>query len=550
MPWMSLGIGSLMVAGRRAALLAATIVGTWAGAADPPAAGDRRAEAFAAFERLPAAVDLPTGSVAGPLGVVPLGTRSRVVDLGPVPLKDLVGPSFRLAVPEETIDGRPFQADIVPLDQAEAGPRWEIRQLIVRAVPGEPAGPRTLATLAERDGRAILEVERAHLASRGLAILRRCVILAEALNPTTRQLATREIRLVTPAKVGPLVVGAREGPKQMTIPVPAGIASRDAIGREGDVGLALPVSGMELEAVWDGQPVSMRWTRAAGPPHGPGVGRWTVPLGRFEDGAELSLTVTLSLPRATLESVPSLMGPPGRAFDQAALAKLLDEESDLLAGVEKKFRARIAACPLRDYDRSSGQDGPSGLVRSWLDAPLATEQVMVVGLPGHETARSSMDLYLREEYARLREELAEEWRKKLAAMPDGNDRSKTVYFGASLPQAPEDFATWQKQWRGARESEWESMFVVRLDAWSEWFWRHFKARWGRNQATVQKALERTVELRVVGITSIARDALGTEYRVPLIVSLPAAAPPGGILPAQPPPPETRKRGIPPEVVTP
>jgi hypothetical protein len=526
-------IGSRAIVMVRAIIVVAAVAGSWAGAAEPAAAeanppgdGGPRAAAFAAFERLPAAVNLPTGNPSDLFGVPPLSRSSRQVDLGALALKDLLGPSFRLAVPEETISGQPFDAEIVAVDQGDAGPRWEIRQLVGGAPLGEPPGPRTLATLAEQDGRAILEVERAALGSRGLAILRRCVILAAAVNPRTKQLAVREIRLVTPTRVRPLVTGIRDGTRAITVPVPAGIVSRDAIGGRAAVNLALPVKSLELEAEWGGRPVAMRWPRAAGGLQEPGVGRWMVTLGKLEDGAELGLTVTLSLPQATLQCVPCLMGATGKVLDLEALVGFVESRADALSRIGKKFRARVEACPLRDYQRSRGDHGRSDFVGSWFDVPLATEESMTIGLPGHETVRSSLDLYLQEEYARLKQQLAEDWSNKLAAMPDGNAKTKAEYFGAPLPEVPKDFASWQNQWRGARESEWEAMFRARLTAWSEWFWRKFEARWGRDQAGVREALEKTVELRILEIRSIARDAPGAEYRVPLVVLQPGLAIPG------------------------
>jgi hypothetical protein len=553
---MHLAMGCHSVALGCAILLAATVAGGVARSGEPGAVtnaggdADRQTLAFRMFEQLRAVVDLPAGDPKDPFAVVGIDRRSRQVDLGQLRLEDLAAVSFRLAVPEETTAGQPFQAEIVAVDQADGGYRWEIRQVNGRSPLGVAAGPERLATLADHDGRLILEVERACLGSRSLAILRRCVILAEALDPTTRRLAVREIRLVTPTKVRPLVSDAEDGLRTLILPVPAGIGSRDVVGDHAAVNLALPVNGVELEAEWGGQPVSMRWPRQAADSAGPGVGQWTIAVAQLGHGAEVGMTVTISLAHATLECKPVLMEEPGKGFSEEAWAEFQERRSRTIAAIEKKFRARVAACPLRDRRRAGGRAGPADLVANWFDAPLATEQAMVVGMPGHETARNSLDIYLKEEYERIKQELEAAWQKRVAAMPDAKTRDTTEYFGPPLPDVPRDFAAWQARWAGVKEAEWEALFTARLDAWSDWFWRRFQARWNQGQAAAGQALSKPAELRIVRITSIARDAAGIQYPVPLVVTQPAVAPLGGGLPDPPPPAGRKKRGNPPEEVTP
>jgi hypothetical protein len=553
---MHLAIGCRSVARCLAILLVATVAAGVARSGEPGAVtnaegdADRQALAFRMFDQLPAVVDLPTGDPKDPFAVVGIDRRSRQVDLGPLRLEDLAAVSFRLAVPEETTAGQPFRAEIVAVDQADAGQRWEIRQSSGRSPLGVAAGPERLATLADHDGRLILEVERACLGSRGLAILRRCVILAESLDPTTRRVAVREIRLVTPTKVRPLVSDAEDGPRTFMLPVPAGIGSRDVDGGDAALNLALPVNDVELQAEWGGQPVLLRWTRRAAGSAGPGVGRWTIPVAELGAGAKVGMTVTISLRHATLECKPALMEDPGKAFSEEAWAGFQERRSGTIAAIEKRFRARVAACPVRDRGRAGGRAGPADLFANWFDAPLATEQAMAVGMPGHETARSSLDIYLHEEYERIKQELKAAWQQRVAAMPDAKTRDTTEYFGPPLPDAPRDFAAWQAQWAGAKEAEWEALFTARLDAWSDWFWQRFQARWKQEQAEAGEAVSKPVELRILGITSIARDAAGIEYRVPLVVAQPAVPPTGSGLPAPPPPAGRKTRGNPPEVVTP
>ncbi|MFM7138352.1 MAG: hypothetical protein ACKO1M_15025, partial [Planctomycetota bacterium] len=72
----------------------------------------RRQDAFADFNRLVPIVELPIQQSGTDLGDRPKTTNPVAIDLGPFVVDDLLDPRFRLAVPRDTIDGKPFEAMI------------------------------------------------------------------------------------------------------------------------------------------------------------------------------------------------------------------------------------------------------------------------------------------------------------------------------------------------------------------------------------------------------------------------------------------------------
>jgi len=479
------------------------------------AAEQRRA--FAAFESLPVIVELPTADAADPVLADLLGPREwhPEVALGPFFPENLVDLKFRLAVPPETLAGRPFEAEIAAGGEALGDRCWEIRQ---SGEPGPPTGLREpdsrIASLAVRDGVLVLQIDRDQFGRRSLSILRRCVILISARNPADRQISERELRLVKPVQIAPLKVDIFGPGEAVAIPVPGGIASRDVIeDRSTDV--ALPVRGVEIEAEWCGRHVIMRLPENA--TERPGVGVWDVLVATPTEGLKLPIRVTLSLPQATLGYVPRPAAGRQEPIDPDRMARLRENGPEPLAAIEKAFRLRVQQCPGRRYGRGPAAAGPNNLVGAWFYAPFATEEVMTIALPGHDTVRTSMDLYLREEHARAVQKVRERWEGMVAEMRDDAVRRKEEYLGPNGPKGvPPDFAAWQADCKMAPEADWDACFNARMDGWADWFWPLFQAEWRRQVAEIREADSEAPELRILGITSIAYDDRRNERRVPLV----------------------------------
>ena len=476
-------------------------------------AANRQREAFADFQALVVPAELPIFNDAD----LPEGTRSsnksHQVDLGPFAAAHLVEPSLRLAVPKETINGQPFEPKIKDL----GSDRWEVQYST--GLPGlnEDRPPQPIASLTARNGRLVLEVERKQFQPPAASLLRRCVILVEALDPVTRHPRVREIRLVQPVKVGPLKFDLAGGKQAITIPSPVGIFRRDAPPGGTETNLALPVSGIEVKWQWGGQQISVRLPEQATDPTQPGIGTWKdVPLAELAPGVELVMTVTLSLPQATLACTPKLAGAAAKTFDLSRVAAFNKLPPTTLPNLQKAFEQRSKNCSGREFKRAHGSQSDIANVKAWFEKPLATVAMMKLDMPGHATISGSMDLYFRAEYARKKAELETQWEKQVAAIQDDKQKKELQEKGPNPPDFPKDFADWFTRCGTAKESEWNNEFVKHLDAWGKDFWRIFETHWNTQQQIANAALGQVAEVRLMAITSVARDAAGREYLVPLV----------------------------------
>jgi hypothetical protein len=513
------------------------------------AAAQRRREAFDAFKKQGSiTVELPVPDPAEPAVV---STSNLQVDLGPFAAQDLVEPTLRLAVPEETLNGVPFAAEIV----AAAADRWEIR--CTKGYTGLDGTPQTIATLeSSQDGMLVLQVEPKMLAKRPVAILRRCVILAEAKDPETKQPLVREIRLVKPKPVGLLTVAATGGKQAMPISVPPGIVSRDTPQGGVPMEFALPVSGVEVVGEWGGKKETKRLPER-GTPDQPGIVTWQgIQVGQLGDGVMLELEIALSLPQATLAATPVLTGPNSAGFDLEKMTEFLEKWAAIPPELEKKFQKRIAACPGRDFKKATGTIAGTE-VKAWFTKPLATAEQMKLDLPGHETIQSSMDQFFRAEYQRLAEEKRLQWEREIGAEKDERKKRAKQAAGPGKPDFPNGFDDWFTRCGNAKEQDWPREFESRLDAWSQWFWTTFETQWKTTEALASK-ISSQIDVRLLEITSIARapDEPSKEYRVPLVqfdasapVARPEAAtggrqPPGGTAATEPARPDAKSTAPP------
>ena len=474
----------------------------------------RQRHAFAAFAREASMVaELPARDGADALGFGSIRrAKPAEVELGPFPVQDLVEPSLRLAVPEETINGVPFAAEIAPV----ADDRWEIRS--TQGYTSLGGKPQTFARLVVVDGLLRLEVDPQVLDKRPVAILRRCMILAEAKDPQTKQPRLREIRLVKPTKVGPLQVAAAAGPQEMRIPVPTGIFSKDTPpGAIMAMELALPGSGIEITGQWGDERVTKRLPKDAAAADQPGLVTWPgVRVSEIGNGVALELKIAVSLPEATLVATPALAGPNPKNIDLKKIAEFLGKPASSLPDVKKTFSARVGQCPGREFARARGSMAAAEGVNKWFAKPLATAAVMGLDLPGHETIQSSMNAYLQAEYKRQQDEERTKWERAVGGEIDAVEKKMQRAQGPARADVPMDFTDWVRRCTEARNAaQWNQEFNARLTAWSEWFWPLFEAHWRETEAVLNR-LTPKADLRLLEIVSVARDADGKEYRVPLV----------------------------------
>jgi hypothetical protein len=471
------------------------------------AAEKSRRDAFEAFKK--------QGSITVELPVPDLAQSHLTgkpdnppVSLGPFAAQDLVEPSLQLAVPEDTLNGVPFAAEIV---QAAAD-RWEIK--VTNGYTGLDGQPQTIAALEVRSGMLVLEVVPQMLGKRPVAILRRCVILAGAKDPDGTLPLVREIRLVKPKSVGLLRVAAAAGKQAIEVPVPPdGTAANTK----------LPISGIEVVGEWGGKRETTRLPEQ-GTPDQPGIVSWAgVQLGQLGDGVMLELKIDLSLPQATFAATPVLKGPNSAGFKLEKMADFLEKEAKNLPNVKETFDKRVTKCPGRDFKKAQGSSTEVEGVKAWFTKPLATAVFMKLDLPGHETIQSSMDLYLRAEYGRLTEEKRVQWERDVANEKDENQKKAKRAAGPGKPDFPNGFDDWFTRCAGAKEQDWPREFESRLNDWSDWFWQTFETHW-KTTETLANKLNQQADVRLLEITSIARDPddPSKEYRVPLVQFDPAA----------------------------
>ena len=486
----------------------------------------RQQNAFFAFEKeASTVVELPARDGADALGVGPIKRPKPEVGLGAFPVQDLVEPSLRLAVPEETIDGSPFAPQIVPVN----GSQWEISMTRESAGLQRKPMTTTFATLEVVDRELRLKVDPKLLDSRPVAILRRCVILAEAKDPKTQQPRVREIRLVKPTKVGALQVAAAAGWQEMQIPVPAGIFSKDTPpGSTTAADLALPVSGIEITGQWGGsEKMTKRLPKEAVAPDQPGIVTWPgVRVREIGNGVTLELKIDISLLDAALTATPTLAGPNSRGIDLGKIAEFFEKHASSLPDVKKKFESRVRGFDGRKYAKAHGSPGDRARVEGWFrptnNVPnLAIVRHMNLDLPGHGTVADSMDLFFREKYAEEKARLDEDFQRRRAAAKDDKEKEK---IKPEDPKSPENFDAWRKRCeKVVSEEEWKGVFESPLDRWSDWFWNKFETHWEQQSAVAKAVYAQDAQVRLLEIVSVARDADGKEYRVPL-VEFDAAAP--------------------------
>jgi len=476
-------------------------------------AAKRRRDAFAAFKAPVPPTALPIDNQADTLG----GTQvsKPTIDLIAFSAADLVEPELRLAVPVETINGQPFEPVIKDLGSG----RWEVQYSTGFLSPydNRPEPPQTIASITARDGMLVLEVDRNQLGRPQVSLLRRCVILVEAKDPETKQPSVREVRLVQPVKVGPLKLDPAAGKQAITIPPPPGIFRRDAPPGSPETNLALPVSGIEVKVQCGRETIFVRLPEQATDTAQPGIVIWPdVHLADLEPGVELMMTVTLSLPGATFACTPKLVGPAAKNFDLSRMAAFNKLPPSTLADLQKKFEQRSNKCPGREFKRARGNQSDITNVTAWFGMPLATVAIMKLDMPGHATITDSMNLYFQAEYARRAQELKTEWETQVAATQDDKKKKELQDKGPNRPDFPKDFADWEKRCGAAKELEWDRVFGKHLDAWAKWFWQKFETHWKTQQQRAEAALDQVTEVRLLAITSVARDAEGNEYRVPLV----------------------------------
>jgi hypothetical protein len=76
------------------------------------------------------------------------------------------------------------------------------------------------------------------------------------------------------------------------------------------------------------------------------------------------------------------------------------------------------------------------------------------------------------------------------------------------------------------EDEWKSVFVDRIDKWSDWFWPQFEKQWQEHLKLFQGALSERHTIQIKAITSLAYDEKENVFEVPLVIGDTTAQPNG------------------------
>jgi hypothetical protein len=453
-------------------------------ARDAEARQQRKLRAFENFRSIGQTLSLPTApsSSSADLGGGRPTQNADVnkLDLGPFQFTDLVEPTFRLAVPRDTIEGQDFKADILKVDGVSEA-RWQISYLptgVGIAANREAPKPLPLAYLISRDGRLFLEVPRStKLNTSPFAMLRRSVILVEAKDPSTPQAPAirEEIRLVKPTKVPPLEIDLfAEQHQELKVVPPAGIARTVGQGT-----LELPTNSLRLEADFpNGKTESLELPKDVRKDLDPGIGKWDIPLVliEFAEGnLTMSADIKLSLPQATM-TVRTVAG--GQLATRYPKEKIKQNYIDKPAATLKNYRIsfRQLAKEGKNFSRSVRENE----ILEWFKKPLKLSQPM----GGPETILGSFESFLQEEAV----------------------------------QGVKTFGEFQENCRAANDDqEWKEVFTQRIDKWSDWFWAKFEKQYRKDAEKFQGALAAKYQARIKAITSLAYDESGKIYEVPLVV---------------------------------
>jgi hypothetical protein len=469
----------------------------------------RRQRAFQDFLMLREAVTLPAGVGGADLGgpLPPRDGGAAAIHLGEFSMADLVEPVFRLAIPRDTVDGEEFRAEVVTVAQDGSDAAWEVRNAArVPGFGGDASKPRPLATLVARDGRLVLEVPKSNeLNHAPLALLRRSVILAEAKDPAAPEApaVVREIRLVEPTKVRPLVIDLfAEQRQELKIAVPPGIPRTVKAVDGSNPSLAIPIASVRLDAeLPGGQKVSCELPKDAAEGSDPGIGSWkNILLAQLDPELAIEADIQLSLPQAMLAVETRLTGKKAGGFSTEKLKQILiDRPDDVLKNRDKGFRAQIKTGEAFTFAQARTPQGNQRILE-WFGQALVRQDM---GMTGHETIGKSFELFLKECY---------------------DEAAKGMKPGqrAALPETIKEFFDRCQQVKD--DSEWKSVFTNRVSAWATWFWPKFSDQFQANVKLFRGAVAKRHEIRLTAITSLAYDETGKMYEVPLVVAVAAGSP--------------------------
>jgi hypothetical protein len=475
----------------------------------------RRQDAFVALQSLVKAVRLPTAAAASGVDIGetsrPAGRGVNKIDLGPFAPADLVEPTFRLAVPRDTVEGGEFRAQIVTLD-GEGDPRWEIRYLpSAVALDGgkQTAKPRPLAYLVACEGRLFLEVPQSNeLWMPPFALLRRSVLLVESKDPEAPKApaVVHEIRLIEPKQVQSLVIDPfAERQQELAISPPAGIA-RKVRGPEGHGTCELPISGLRFEAAFPkSEKVSFELAHAVNEDgkedSDVGIREWRVALAPPDSDLQIQAVIKLSLPQAMMTVRTDFGGKKAHVFSKAKVKEFfINEPEGKLRSIHRQFKSRVDKGLRFRFTETQTKQAD---ILAWFEAGLASQQKTGMGMPmpNHETVKQSFSTFLQEKY----DNAAEDKRR-------------------ALPETWDDFL---KRCQDVRdEDEWKSVFVDRIDKWSDWFWPQFEKQWQEHLKLFQGALSERHTIQIKAITSLAYDEKENVFEVPLVIGDTTAQPNG------------------------
>lgn len=474
----------------------------------------RRKEAFVALQSLVKAVSLPPPAAATSTDI---GDTSRPAnrdinkkDLGPFAPADLVEPTFRLAVPRDTVEGGEFRAQIIKID-GEGDPRWEIRYLpSAVALDGgkQTVKPRPLAYLVAREGHLFLEVPQSNELQRTpFALLRRSVLLVESKDPEAPEApaVVHEIRLVDPTKVRPLVIDPFAGGQQeLLVSPPSGIA-RKVRGPEGHATCELPISGLRFEAEFPkSEKVSFELAHPVNEDgkedSDAGIREWRVALAPQNSNLQIQAVIKLSLPQAMMTVRTDFGGKNAHLFSKEKIKEFfINKPEDKLRSVQRRFKSRVDKGRSFRFTEAQTKQGD---ILAWFDAALASQRGgLDMPMPEHDTVKKSFSMFLKEQHD---------------AAAEGQR--------LGLPETWDGFLKLCKDVRD--ENDWKSVFVDRIDKWSDWFWPQFERQWQEHLKLFQGVLSDRHTIQIKAITSLAYDEKEKVFEVPLVIGDTTAQPNG------------------------